>query len=71
MYAAITEYALFFSAAANLGIFANIIKKMSTDPTNGKIFINSMYLRIVSGAIFFGLGIMALLVNGSSFIFVL
>jgi O-antigen/teichoic acid export membrane protein len=46
IYAAITEYALFFSVAANLGIFAHIIRQMSVNPSDGKTFINALYLRI-------------------------
>lgn len=63
LYATITEYALFFSVAANLGIFANIIRRMAVNPSDGKTFINSLYLRIVTALVFFGFGIVALLVT--------
>lgn len=53
IYATITEYALFFSVVANLGIFANIIRKMSVNPSDGKTFVNSLYLRIVTALNFF------------------
>lgn len=63
LYATITEYALFFSVAANLGIFANIIRRMAVNPSDGETFINSLYLRIVTALVFFGFGIVALLVT--------
>lgn len=71
VYATITEYALFFSVVANLGIFANIIRKMSVNPSDGKTFVNSLYLRVVTALIFFAFGIVALLVTGQSALFVI
>src|SRR5258708_321850 len=47
LYGQITEYALFFSVLANLGIFANIIRRMADAPHDSKIFINGLYLRVV------------------------
>ena len=71
IYASITEYALFFSVAANLGIFAIVIRQMSVSPEDGKIFINALYLRIITGFIFFLFGIIVLLIFGSSLFFTL
>lgn len=42
VYATISEYALFFSVAANLGIFATTVRQMSVNPTDGKTFINAL-----------------------------
>jgi O-antigen/teichoic acid export membrane protein len=70
VYAAITEYALFFSVVANLGLFANIIRKMADDPLNGKIFMNALFLRIFSALLFFLLAFVILIVNGDDQIFV-
>lgn len=71
IYATITEYALFFSVAANLGIFAHIIRQMSVNPSDGKTFINALYLRIGTALVFFAFGIIALLITGNSFLFIL
>lgn len=71
IYAMITEYGLFFSMIANLGIFATIIRRMSVDPTDGKIFMNSMYLRVISALIFFALGMIFAFATGSTPIFIL
>lgn len=71
IYASITEYALFFSVAANLGIFANVIRKMSVDPTDGKTFINAMYLRIITALIFFLIGIVIFFLIGNNVFFTL
>jgi O-antigen/teichoic acid export membrane protein len=53
IYGEIAEYALFFSTAANLGIFGNIVRKMSEDPSDGKLFVNGLFLRVISALIFF------------------
>jgi O-antigen/teichoic acid export membrane protein len=70
IYATITEYALFFSVAANLGIFANIIRRMSVNPSDGKTFVNALYLRIFTALIFFAFGVIVLITMGSSTMFV-
>jgi hypothetical protein len=43
---------------------------MSVRPEDGKIFISALYLRIITGLIFFLFGIIALLVFGSSLFFI-
>jgi len=53
IYGKISEYALFFSVAANLGIFGNVVRKMSEKPEDGKLFINALILRIATALIFF------------------
>lgn len=55
IYGEIAEYALFFSTAANLGIFGNVVRKMSEDPSDGKLFVNALFLRVVSALIFFAM----------------
>lgn len=70
VYATITEYALFFSVVANLGIFAHVIRRMSVNPTDGKTFINALYLRILTAVIFFVFGIIILLCMGSNTLFI-
>ncbi len=71
VYSAITEYALFFSVAANLGIFANLVRKMADQPGEGKIFVNAMVLRILTGGIFFVLAILYLALRGADAVFLL
>ncbi|MFA5788354.1 MAG: hypothetical protein WC924_00545 [Candidatus Gracilibacteria bacterium] len=56
LYGKISEYALFFSVAANLGIFGNTVRKMSESPRDGKLFVNALALRMVTALIFFGAG---------------
>lgn len=70
VYATISEYALFFSVAANLGIFATTVRQMSVNPTDGKTFINALYLRIITAVIIFSIGITWLLITGSSTLFI-
>jgi O-antigen/teichoic acid export membrane protein len=53
VYGQIAEYALFFSVVANLGIFGNTVRKMSEAPQDGKLFINSLFLRIITAGGFF------------------
>lgn len=48
LYATITEYILFFSILANLGIFGNLVRMMSDHPRDGKIFFNAFLLRVGS-----------------------
>ena len=71
VYATISEYALFFSVAANLGIFATTVRQMSVNPTDGKTFINALYLRIITAVIIFAVGITWLLITGSSTLFII
>jgi O-antigen/teichoic acid export membrane protein len=51
-YGRMAEYALFFSVAANLGIFGNVVRKMSQTPNDGKLFINAFILRITTAFAF-------------------
>lgn len=53
LYGKISEYALFFSVAINLGIFGNTVRKMSEAPTDGKLFVNALSLRMVTAALCF------------------
>ncbi len=71
IYAGIMEFALFFSTAANLGIFGNVVRLMSEKPDDGGIFVDSLVLRAFTGLLFFGLAIVICLMNGSSFGFVI
>ncbi len=52
-YGAVMEFALFFSTAANLGIFANVVRKMAQEPLNGRTFFNALILRLVTCVILF------------------
>jgi O-antigen/teichoic acid export membrane protein len=61
VYGAITEYALFFSVVANLGIFGNVVRKMADAPADGKIFVNALLLRIITAVLFFATGLVILL----------
>jgi O-antigen/teichoic acid export membrane protein len=58
-YGRIVEYVLFFSVAANLGIFGNIVRKMSDAPEDGRLFTNALMLRAGLSIIFFIIGIVA------------
>lgn len=69
-YAAITEYALFFSVVANLGIFANVVRRMADAPKDGKVFLNALVLRLVTAGLFFLSGVVFLLAQGSDPVFV-
>lgn len=64
VYAKITEYALFFSTVANLGIFGNLVRMMADKPKDGVIFINALFLRIITCAIFFIPAIVILAMQG-------
>lgn len=69
IYASIAEYAMFFSMAANLGIFGNTVREMSRKPDCGKTFINSLLLRIITAVMFFAFGILYLIFSGSEQVF--
>ncbi len=66
VYAAITEYALFFSTVANLGIFGNVVRIMADRPKDGGVFMNALALRILTAGIFFVLAMVITLVNGNT-----
>lgn len=69
-YAAITEYALFFSVAANLGIFANVVRRMADAPKDGKVFLNALVLRLITAGFFFLSGVLFLVLQGSDTVFI-
>ncbi|MFA6024322.1 MAG: hypothetical protein WC777_03870 [Candidatus Gracilibacteria bacterium] len=56
VYGKISEYALFFSVVANLGIFGNTVRKMSESPHDGKLFVNALVLRMGTAGTFFAVG---------------
>ncbi len=56
VYGKISEFSLFFATAANLGIFGNMVRKMSLNPSDGKLFGNALLLRLFTGLLFFGAG---------------
>ncbi len=70
LYGTITEYALFFSVLANLGIFATVVKKMADDPLNGKLFVNALFLRVGTAGVLFlvAFGIFVLQGNSAAFL---
>ncbi|HLG25982.1 MAG TPA: oligosaccharide flippase family protein, partial [Candidatus Gracilibacteria bacterium] len=65
LYAAIAEYALFFSVAANLGIFAHTIRKMADAPGDGKIFFHAFFLRVSTAFGFAAIATMYLLLTSA------
>ena len=69
-YAAITEYALFFSVAANLGLFANVVRRMADAPKDGAVFLNALVLRVFTAALFFLSGVLFLMFQGSDHVFI-
>lgn len=69
VYAAISEYALFFSTAANLGIFGNVVRIMADRPTDGSVFLNALTLRVVTALLFFATAVLVTLANGSGTVF--
>jgi O-antigen/teichoic acid export membrane protein len=71
IYAKISEYALFFSTVANLGIFGNLVRMMADKPKDGVVFINALFLRIFTCALFFIPGIIFLATQGSDNVFML
>ncbi len=70
-YAWIVEYCLFFSVAANLGIFANSIRLFSDSPDDGKLFFNALLLRVATAAVFFILAVIISFFISDSKLFVL
>jgi O-antigen/teichoic acid export membrane protein len=70
VYAAITEYALFFSVVANLGIFGNVVRLMADRPDDGNLFLNAMVLRVITGLFFFALAILICIFTGNNATFV-
>ncbi|MBU0981730.1 oligosaccharide flippase family protein [Patescibacteria group bacterium] len=56
-YAKISEFSLFFTTIANLGIFGNVVRKMSESPTDGKLFTNALFLRLTTALAFFAVGL--------------
>lgn len=71
VYASITEYALFFSTVANLGIFGNVVRLMADRPDDSKIFVHALFVRAITGIFFFVLAIAICILNGSSEVFVI
>ncbi len=70
VYGTIMEYALFFSMLANLGIFANIVRRMADTPQDGKIFLNALVLRLLSAISIFLLAVLTLLLGQPHDVFV-
>ncbi len=66
IYATITEYCLFLSAAANLGLFANIVRRMADKPRDGGIFLNALFIRLLSAITIFVIGVLYLGISGAS-----
>ncbi len=71
IYASIVEYALFFSVAANLGIFGNTVREMSKAPHDGKLFVNVLLLRVITALIFFVSAVLYLVFGGFDEVFVI
>jgi len=71
LYGKITEYALLFSVIGNLGIFANVVRKMADNPNDGKIFINSLMVRIFTGLVIFASAIGILIITRQDHVFIL
>ncbi len=69
IYAKISEYALFFSVVANLGIFGNVVRFMADRPRDGSLFLNALILRIVTALVFFVSGVLYLLFSGADNVF--
>lgn len=61
-YGKIVEYVLFFSVAANLGIFGNVVRKMADAPKDGKLFTNALFLKGGVTLIIFLIGGLATLI---------
>lgn len=70
IYGKITEFSLFFSTAGNLGIFGNMVRKMSETPRDSKLFWNALLLRLWTAFFFFGLGLLMvfLFMDSSTFL---
>lgn len=71
VYSAISEYVLFFATIANLGIFGQMVRSMADAPKDGKIFINTLLLRMVTAGFFGILAVVILLWRGTPMAFVL
>ncbi|KKR05441.1 MAG: hypothetical protein UT33_C0011G0152 [Candidatus Peregrinibacteria bacterium GW2011_GWC2_39_14] len=71
VYASITEYVLFFSTVANLGIFGNVVKNMADSPNDTVIFVNALFVRAISGLFFFIIAIGICILNGSGEMFII
>ncbi len=70
LYAKISEYALFFSVVANLGLFGNVIKKMSGGADHGHVFVNALMLRITTAFVLFLTGFLIAYFSRNDSIFV-
>jgi len=70
-YSAISEYALFFSTAANLGIFGNVVRIMADRPRDGSVFLSALALRVGTALVFFVTAVVLALLNGSGTGFVI
>lgn len=70
IYATIAEYSLFFSVAANLGFFANTVRMMADEPSSGRIFANTMVLRVVTAGIFYLIALSYAWLSGGDMVFV-
>ncbi len=70
VYGAIMEYALFFAMLANLGIFANIVRRMADAPQDGRIFLNALVLRIFTAISIFLVAVLILLLGQPHDVFV-
>lgn len=55
-YGRIVEYVLFFSVAANVGLFGNVVRKMADAPDDSRLFKNALMLRAGITLLFFVLG---------------
>lgn len=71
VYSAIGEFTLFFSVAANLGIFGNVVKRMADAPRDRNLFVNALVLRVGSALVFFGVGLGTLIMTGGGTAFLL
>jgi len=69
-YGKILEYTLFFSVAANLGIFGNVVRKMADAPKDGKLFTNALILKGGLTLIVFLIGALATLIWNPNPIFI-
>lgn len=69
VYASISEYALFFSTAANLGIFGNVVRLMADRPKDGSLFMNALVLRMFTALLFFGAAVAVAFFNGGDLAF--
>lgn len=52
-YGRITEYCLFFATAGGLGLFGEIVRKMSEKPQDGQFLFNAYFLRAFTAMLFF------------------